>query len=149
MSYLLKALGYQVTANDFLHFPRGHRRGRRGQPGGHPDRGGHRHDLQAGRRRPGLRPANVEGLYFTGEDRRFLDSAWSHVDQIDRRERAMAISALVLAAARKQPRGVFTVTGLRYDDGRRDLRLPLREHFRERAAGSTGWSSTAGSLAPP
>ena len=50
-------------------------------------------------------------------------------------KRAMAISALVLAAARKQPRGVFTVTGLRYDDGRRDLRLPLREHFLERAAG--------------
>jgi DNA adenine methylase/adenine-specific DNA-methyltransferase len=48
-------------------------------------------------------------------------------------KRAMAISALVLAAARKQPRGVFTVTDLRYDDGRRDLRLPLRDHFRERA----------------
>ena len=76
-----------------------------------------------------------EGLYFTGEDRRFLDSAWSHVDRMTGPKRAMAISALVLAAARKQPRGVFTVTGLRYDDGRRDLRLPLREHFRERAAG--------------
>jgi len=45
--------------------------------------------------------------------------------------RAVAIAALVLGAARKQPRGVFTVTDLRYDDGRRDLRLPLREHFRE------------------
>lgn len=40
----------------------------------------------------------------------------------------------MLAAARKQPRGVFTVTDLRYDDGRRDLHLPLREHFRERLA---------------
>jgi DNA adenine methylase/adenine-specific DNA-methyltransferase len=29
---------------------------------------------------------------------------------------------------------VFTVTGLRYDDGRRDLHLRLRDHFRERAA---------------
>jgi DNA adenine methylase/adenine-specific DNA-methyltransferase len=29
---------------------------------------------------------------------------------------------------------VFTVTGLRYDDGRRDLRLPLREHFAAAAA---------------
>jgi DNA adenine methylase/adenine-specific DNA-methyltransferase len=28
---------------------------------------------------------------------------------------------------------VFTVTDLRYDDGRRDLRLSLREHFAERA----------------
>jgi adenine-specific DNA-methyltransferase len=37
-----------------------------------------------------------------------------------------------LSAARKQPRGVFTFTDLRYDDGRRDLHLPLSEHFRER-----------------
>jgi adenine-specific DNA-methyltransferase len=44
----------------------------------------------------------------------------------------LAISALALAAARKQPRGVFTFTDLRFDDGRRDLRLPLRDHFRER-----------------
>jgi adenine-specific DNA-methyltransferase len=39
----------------------------------------------------------------------------------------------VLAAARKQPRGVFTFTGLRYDDGRRDLRLPMRDQFRQAA----------------
>ena len=49
-------------------------------------------------------------------------------------KRDIAIAALVLAAARRQPRGVFTFTDLRYDDGRRDLRLSLREHFRERAA---------------
>ncbi|HET7691444.1 MAG TPA: hypothetical protein VFK41_13755, partial [Nocardioidaceae bacterium] len=51
-------------------------------------------------------------------------------------KRAIAISALCLAAARKQPRGVFTLTGdlSRYDDGRRDLRLSLREHFVERVA---------------
>ena len=28
--------------------------------------------------------------------------------------------------------GVFTFTSLRYDDGRRDLHLPLSTHFRER-----------------
>jgi DNA adenine methylase/adenine-specific DNA-methyltransferase len=75
-----------------------------------------------------------DGLYFNREDRAFLDSAWSHIDRMEGGKRALAISALVLAAARKQPRGVFTITDLRYDDGRRDLRLPLRDHFRERAA---------------
>ena len=34
------------------------------------------------------------------------------------------------AAARKQPRGVFTVTDFRYDDGRRNLRMPLRDLFK-------------------
>ena len=75
-----------------------------------------------------------DGLYFTAEDREFLDSAWSHIDAMSGPKRDLAISALVFAAARKQPRGVFTFTQLRYDDGRRDLRLPLREHFRDRAA---------------
>jgi adenine-specific DNA-methyltransferase len=51
-------------------------------------------------------------------------------------KRALAISALVLSAARKQPRGVFTISGdlSSYDDGRRDLRLSMREHFTEHAA---------------
>ena len=54
--------------------------------------------------------------------RSFLDSAWSHIDRMSGHRQALAISALVLSAARRQPRGVFTVTGHRYDDGRRDLR---------------------------
>ena len=73
-------------------------------------------------------------LYFTHEDLAFLDSAWSHIDQLEGHQRDIAISALILSAARKQPRGVFTFTGSRYDDGRRDIRMSLREHFRERVA---------------
>ena len=74
-----------------------------------------------------------DGLYFTAEDRVFLDSAWSHIDEMTGPKRSLAVASLVLAAARKQPRGVFTFTELRYDDGRRDLHLPLREHFAETA----------------
>jgi DNA adenine methylase/adenine-specific DNA-methyltransferase len=134
VSYLLKALGYQVTANDFLTFPAVIARAtvvNQGQT---------------------LTSADIEricgppaddrdfiqrtfhGLYFTAADRAFLDSAWSHIDTMAGPGRDLAIAALVLACARRQPRGVFTVTGPRYDDGRRDLRIPLRQHFRERAA---------------
>jgi len=74
-----------------------------------------------------------KGLYFDRADLAFLDSAWSHVDHLPRFKQALAISALCLAAARKQPRGVFTVTSLRYDDGRRSMRLPLRDLFQEAA----------------
>jgi adenine-specific DNA-methyltransferase len=72
-----------------------------------------------------------DGLYFPAADHAFLDAAWSHLDDMDATRRALAISALCLAAARKQPRGVFTITTLRYDDGRRQLRMSLRELFRE------------------
>jgi adenine-specific DNA-methyltransferase len=72
-----------------------------------------------------------DGLYFPSADHAFLDAAWSHLDPMEPTQRAMAITALCLAAARKQPRGVFTITTLRYDDGRRQLRTSLRDLFRE------------------
>lgn len=133
VSYTLKVLGVAVTSNDFLTFPSviaeatvANRRVRLsedeisrivGPPADQRD----------------FIQSTFDGLYFTAEDRAFLDSAWSHIDSLRGARRALAISALVLAAARKQPRGVFTVTDLRYDDGRRDLHLPLRQHFTETA----------------
>jgi adenine-specific DNA-methyltransferase len=132
VSYLLKALGYQVTCNDFLTFPAVIARATVvnsdqvlttadvDQICGPPADG--RDFIQQ----------TFNGLYFTSADREFLDSAWSHIDTMTGRKQDLAISALVLAAARRQPRGVFTFTDMRrYDDGRRDLKLPLRDHFRE------------------
>jgi adenine-specific DNA-methyltransferase len=75
--------------------------------------------------------ATFDGLYFPPADHAFLDAAWSHVDELGCAKRALALSALCLAAAWKQPRGVFTVTTPRYDDGRRQLHTPLEELFRE------------------
>jgi adenine-specific DNA-methyltransferase len=133
VGYLLKNLGYQVTANDFLTFPAVIARA--AVVNQDTTLTADEIDLICG-------PAaddrdfiqrTFAGLYFTADDRRFLDAAWSHIDGMTGHTKALAISALVLAAARRQPRGVFTVTGPRYDDGRRDLRLSLREHFRERA----------------
>jgi adenine-specific DNA-methyltransferase len=134
VSYLLKALGYQVTANDFLAFPTTIARA----TVVNQDVRLTTDDIDticgpAADDRDFIQ-RTFNGLFFTGEDCRFLDSAWSHIDSLNGGTQAVAIAALVLSAARKQPRGVFTVTGLRYDDGRRDLHLPLREHFRERAA---------------
>jgi DNA adenine methylase/adenine-specific DNA-methyltransferase len=73
------------------------------------------------------------GVFFTPDDLAFLDSAWSHIAALQGDKRSLAISALILSAARKQPRGVFTISGdlSSYDDGRRDLRISMREHFIE------------------
>lgn len=134
VSYLLKALGYEVTANDFLIFPAviasatvANQAVRLNDAEIDAICGPPKDERDFVQRK-------FDGLYFSPDDRRFLDSAWSHIDDLTGHQQALAISALVLAAARKQPRGVFTFTDLRYDDGRRDLRLSLREHFRERAA---------------
>ncbi len=76
-----------------------------------------------------------EGIFYTPDDLDFLDSAWSHIATMRGQKRNLAIASLCLAAARKQPRGVFTISGdlSHYDDGRRDLKMSLREHFVERA----------------
>ena len=46
------------------------------------------------------------GLYFTPQDGQFLDSAWSHINGLTGYRRDLAVAALVLSAAGKQPRGV-------------------------------------------
>lgn len=136
VSYLLKHQGYAVHSNDYLGFPAvvatagvvNHATRLSAQEVGRI-LGPPADDRDFVRR-------TFSGVFFTDDDLAFLDSAWSHIDGLRGHRRAVAIAALCLAAARKQPRGVFTLTGdlSRYDDGRRDLRIGLREHFVERVA---------------
>lgn len=131
VSYLLKAMGYRVSANDFMAFQATIARATvqnstqrlpaetveqiLGEPADDRD----------------FVQSTYDGIFFDAEDRRFLDSAWSHIDYLEGAERDVALSALILSASRKQPRGVFTFVGARYLDGRRDLTRSLREHFVE------------------
>jgi DNA adenine methylase/adenine-specific DNA-methyltransferase len=78
-----------------------------------------------------------DGIFFTAEDLRFLDQVSWQVQKLgDPYKKALAVSALVRSSIKRQPRGVFTVAGDpdRYKDGRRDLKLSLREHFIEHVA---------------
>ena len=38
-------------------------------------------------------------------------------------------NSLIRACFKKRPRGIFAYTGNRYDDGRKDLKLSINEHF--------------------
>ncbi len=131
IGYALKAMGKTVTTNDFLSFPATVARATIENPGVRlsptevalilgPNIDG-RDFIQR----------TFSGLYFPDEDHAFLDSAWSHIDLLPPYKRDIALAALALAAARKQPRGVFTVSDFRYDDGRKNLRVPLRDQFVE------------------
>lgn len=138
VGYALKATGKQVVANDFLRFSATIA------------------DATVANSSQTLTPAELEaitspsadgrdfiartfkGLYFPEEDLQFLDAAWSHIADMTGSKRSIAIASLCLAAARKQPRGVFTITDLRYDDGRRQLHTPLRMLFCEAAAEYNG-----------
>lgn len=136
VGYLAKSMGYSVTSNDHLSFPSVIARAAIVNDDVRlSDETIDRITGPAADDRDFVQKT-FENVFFTAEDRRFLDSAWSHIETMSGPERDLAIAALILSAARKQPRGVFTISGDldHYNDGRRDLRLSLREHFRERAA---------------
>lgn len=135
VSYLLKAQGFSVTSNDFLAFPGMIARAAVANSSVKLTRADIEHICGPAADDRDFIQTKFDGLYFTAEDRQFLDSAWSHIDLLTGFKRDLAISALVLSAARRQPRGVFTFTdSTRYADGRRDLRMSMRDHFC-RAAG--------------
>ena len=75
------------------------------------------------------------GLYFSDEENRRIDHVRAQIADLGCADtRSLAMAALIRACMKKRPRGIFTYTGQRYDDGRRDLRLSLEAQFREQAA---------------
>jgi DNA adenine methylase/adenine-specific DNA-methyltransferase len=135
VAYLFKAMGKRVVANDFLAFAHNlatatvensHRRVERNEIAAlcKPRRG-----------RASFIEKTFEGIFFERDDLRFLDIVWSNLDALDDPYlRALTLASLTRACLKRQPRGVFTVTGRNYDDGRRDLRISLQQHFVESVA---------------
>ena len=72
------------------------------------------------------------GLYFTDDENRLIDNIRVNIERLDNPyKRAIAMSALIRACTKKRPRGIFTYTGQRYNDGRQDLQKSLEQQFRE------------------
>ncbi|MDA8201585.1 MAG: DNA adenine methylase [Chloroflexi bacterium] len=133
VSYALKANGVEVVANDFLNFAATIARAttENSEARLSEDQIGAMTSSRLDDR--DFVRSTFAGLYFPPDDLAFIDGAWSHIDGMVGYERDIAISSLCLAASRKQPRGVFTVTDGRYDDGRRAMHTPLAVLFAEAA----------------
>lgn len=73
-----------------------------------------------------------QGLYYTDEENDLIDTLRTNIATIhDPYKHAIAMTALIRACIKKRPRGIFTYTGHRYDDGRRDLQKTLADQFLE------------------
>lgn len=71
-----------------------------------------------------------QGLYYTDEENNLIDTLRTNIAAIrDPYKHAIAMTALIRACTKKRPRGIFTYTGHRYDDGRKDLQKSLAEQF--------------------
>lgn len=72
------------------------------------------------------------GLYFKDDENILIDILRSNIWKMeDSYKQAIAMTALIRACTKKRPRGVFTYTGERYNDGRKDLQKSLSQQFLE------------------
>ena len=73
-----------------------------------------------------------KGLYFTDAGNELIDTLRTNIAAIENQyKRAIAMAALIRACTKKRPRGIFTYTGARYNDGRKDLQKSLEQQFLE------------------
>lgn len=71
-----------------------------------------------------------KGIYFSDDDNAQIDILRSNIAKLrNPYTKAIALTALIRACTKKRPRGLFTYVGLRYDDGRKDLKMTMREQF--------------------
>lgn len=130
VSYLFKSMGKRVVSNDHLVFASTHAKAiienndvvlRDSQV-----------EMLLGRVKDSDRfvEHTFRGIYFSPSDCRTIDSVRQNIRRLSNPyARALAMSALVRACVKRRPRGVFTYVGDRYDDGRRDLKQSIAEHF--------------------
>lgn len=72
------------------------------------------------------------GLYFTDDENFLIDTIRANIEELENKyDRSIAMTALIRACMKKRPRGIFTYTGMRYNDGRADLRKTMETQFRE------------------
>ena len=71
-------------------------------------------------------------LYYSDEDNDLIDTLRTNIAAMkDQYKQAIAMTSLIRACLKKRPRGIFTYTGHRYDDGRQDLKKSLAQQFLE------------------
>jgi adenine-specific DNA-methyltransferase len=134
VAYLLKAMGKRVIASDFLNFPAVLAAATLANNAHRLDGPAVKKLLAPRSNGPHFIERTFEGIFYTPDDLRFLDRVSGNLETLERLpQRALAKAALIRSCLKKQPRGVFTVSGdlSHYDDGRRDLRLSIEEHFIE------------------
>jgi adenine-specific DNA-methyltransferase len=134
VSYLLKASGHRVISSDFLNFPSVVARATIENNRVHVDGPTLKRLLKRKGSAEKFIQTTFSGVFYSPDDLRFLDQVSANIRALDNPlEKAVAFSALFRSCLKKQPRGVFTLSGdlSRYDDGRRDLRLSIEEHFLE------------------
>jgi len=69
-------------------------------------------------------------IFFSKTDNNFIDIVRHNIGNLKNNyKKSIALASLIKACQKKQPRGLFTFVGFRYDDGRLDLKKTMNEQF--------------------
>ncbi len=130
VSYMFKAYGKQVYANDFMAMSAAFTRAMIENNNIKLSEKDIDILLDRSAKNDNFISTNFNGLYFKDDENQLIDCIRANIKRLnDKYKRAIAVSALIRAAVKKRPRGVFTYIGERYNDGRRDLKISFEEQF--------------------
>jgi len=134
VSYMLKKMNKTVYTNDFLHFSYILAKATTENSFQRISENDliilHEHNDKT----PDFIQKTFTGIFYTEDELKYLDMISYNIKKLSNQyKKSVAMSALIRSCIKKQPRGVFTISGNmeKYNDGRRDLRLTVKEHFLE------------------
>lgn len=134
VSYLFKTLNKTVYSNDFLHLSYTLTKATTENSNKKISKTDLKVLLNEHTNAPGFIKETFKDIFYTKDELHFLDLISHNIKLLkDTHKQALAMAALIRSCVKKQPRGVFTISGNleRYNDGRRDLKLTIKEHFLE------------------
>jgi DNA adenine methylase len=71
-------------------------------------------------------------MFFSLEEDEFLDNLWANIQELRSPfKKSLALAAVSRACMKKRPRGIFTFTGRKNWDARKDLKISLQDQFIE------------------
>lgn len=132
VSYMFKQQGKRVVSNDFMKFAYHISKALIENQEVLLDEKDQKMLLGSNRKAGTFIADTFAGLYFTDAENHFLDVVRANIELLkDEYKKSLALAALTRACMKRRPRGIFTFTGDRYNDGRRDMQIDLRQHFVE------------------
>ncbi len=137
VSYLLKCMNKKVYSNDFLNFSSTISKAVIENKSVQINNKDLLHLMNMDVNSDNFIQKTFNNIFYSKEDLIFLDKVSHNISNLtSQHKKALSYTALFRSCSKKQPRGVFTISGNldKYNDGRRDLKISLKEHFLEQIA---------------
>lgn len=132
VSYLLKAMGKKVISNDYMSFSANISKSIIENSNIKLNNQDINIILQKPKKYNKFVQKKFKDIFYKDSDNNFIDVVRHNIKKLKNPyKKSLAFASLVKACQKKQPRGLFTFKGFRYDDGRLDLKKTIKEQFIE------------------